>query len=73
MSAETVLATEQLTPLERKMIRLANERRINEYLDAMLKHPEYGKLMRVLAQEEGAPEHGEFMRRHRTTDGAGGG
>jgi len=72
MAVETLLATERVTPLEEKMIRLANERRIEEYLDVMLEHPEYGKLMRVLAQEEGAPEHEEFLRRHSTTDGAGG-
>lgn len=47
----------ELTALDKKILQLARERRIEEFCQALLEHPESGQLLRVLAQEEDAPEH----------------
>ena len=60
MSAQT---NEQITELDRELIRLAQAGDIKGYVEAMLKHPVHGRLMRAFALEEDAPEYEECMKR----------
>lgn len=55
--------TKVLTDQDKRILDLAQHGHIQEYLDALLDHPEKGRLLRVLAQEESAPEHEEFVKR----------
>lgn len=57
----TTRENQPLTDLDREIVRLANEGTVQEYLDALLRHPEKGRLLRLLAMEDSAPEHHEFM------------
>lgn len=63
VQTRTKRTSAKLTPLEKKIACLAKEGRVHEYVQAVLEHPELGRLMRTLAQEENAPEHHEFMQR----------
>ena len=67
MSAQT---NEQLTELDRELIRLAQAGDIKGYVEAMLEHPVHGRLMRAFALEEDAPEYEECMKRIREKFGA---
>lgn len=52
----------ELTALERRIIRAAQDGDIKAFCDALLEHPEDGRLLRTLALEEQALEWHEVMR-----------
>ena len=67
MSAQT---NEQITELDRELIRLAQAGDIKGFVEAMLEHPVDGRLMRAFALEEDAPEYEECMKRIQEKFGA---
>ena len=42
----------EIHPLDIKMMKLAKEGKIKEFVQAMLEHPVHGKLMRAFSMEE---------------------
>lgn len=52
-----------LTELEKRIIEAAQKGDIWSFCDALLEHPEDGRLLRTLALEDEAPEWREAMKR----------
>ena len=55
--------TRELDRIDAELARIGEEGTAADYVEAMLRHPTHGRLMRAFALEEDAPEYEETMRR----------